>query len=503
MSEDSYGVSLTTAGYRALYPAAEGSSPADYNSTFFVQFAGNPGIPGKIADLKAQLSLSDEQVSENTKLMALLGQSSNAFSMQLYATAAVLFVLVLIAGIMMMASSLNSSVADRTQFFGMMRCIGATKKQIKKLVRREALNWCLMALPLGVVAGVILIWILCLLLRVLSPDYFSAMPTPGVSLPSILAGCIIGLLTVFFAANAPAKRAARVSPLAAVSGGTETGFFGQAVNTSHMSIDTLLGVQHSKQSKKNYLLMSGSFALSIILFLSFAASVDFMKHALTPMYPWTPDLTVSTQDDSVLIAPALVDSIKENPAVNRAYRRMAANSMPALIGESSSTVHLISYEETQFAWAEKYLLSGSISDVQTKVGTGLVVYNSQSSIALGSTIQLNASDSSKEISVAGILSTSPFRTGDDGVIVICSEDTLRQITGVNEYAVVDIQLHVSASDADVDSIRNSVGAGYGFADERLSNSSVAVRITPLHCLSTVFWRSLPWSPFSISSTALP
>lgn len=37
--------------------------------------------------------------------------------MQIYSSAAVLFVLVLLAGIMMIASSLNSNVAQRTEFF--------------------------------------------------------------------------------------------------------------------------------------------------------------------------------------------------------------------------------------------------------------------------------------------------------------------------------------------------------------------------------------------------
>ena len=32
--------------------------------------------------------------------------------------------------------------AQRTKFFGMMRCIGMSKKQIKRFVRLEALNWC-------------------------------------------------------------------------------------------------------------------------------------------------------------------------------------------------------------------------------------------------------------------------------------------------------------------------------------------------------------------------
>ena len=43
--------------------------------------------------------------------------------------ASVLFVLILVAAVLMISSSMNSSVAQRTQFFGMMRCIGMSKNQ--------------------------------------------------------------------------------------------------------------------------------------------------------------------------------------------------------------------------------------------------------------------------------------------------------------------------------------------------------------------------------------
>ena len=43
---------------------------------------------------------------------------------------------------------MNSTVAQRTKFFGMMRCIGASKKQIIHFVRLEALNWCKTAIPI-------------------------------------------------------------------------------------------------------------------------------------------------------------------------------------------------------------------------------------------------------------------------------------------------------------------------------------------------------------------
>ena len=68
-------------------------------------------------------------------------------------TAGVMFLLVLIAGVLMISSSMNSSVAQRTQFFGMMRCIGMSKQQIIRFVRLEAFNWCKIAVPIGLVRG--------------------------------------------------------------------------------------------------------------------------------------------------------------------------------------------------------------------------------------------------------------------------------------------------------------------------------------------------------------
>lgn len=61
----------------------------------------------------------------------------------------VLFILILLAGVLMISGSINSTVAQRTKFFGMMRCIGMSRQQLKRFVRLEALNWCKTAIPVG------------------------------------------------------------------------------------------------------------------------------------------------------------------------------------------------------------------------------------------------------------------------------------------------------------------------------------------------------------------
>ena len=471
MSGDSYALMLRTEDYCALYPVS-GGEPADYGLTFFVQFAGTANIQGKIEQLKEQFGLTDAQVSVNNNLLGLLGQSRIPFMLQIYAAAAMLFVLVLLAGIMMIASSLNSNVAQRTEFFGLMRCIGATPRQIMRLVRREALRWCRSAIPAGVLTGVLVIWGLCAVLRALSPEYFAAMPAFGVSVPSVAAGVLVGLLTVLLAAHAPAKKAAKASPIAAVSGNvTAAGPVRSAANTRLFKIDTALGVHHARASRKNLILMAGSFALSIILFLSFSVTVEFMQHTLTPLQPWTADLSIISPGNTCAIDASLLDVLQQNPAVDAAYGRMFAYEVPAAANGREQKADLISYEQRQFAWAEEYLLEGSLETVQTQSGTALVVYDPQSPLQIGDTVELNTDGQTRPLTIAGVLSDCPFYSADGVATLICSEDTFRQITGESRYTILDVQLAKGAGDGDVYAIRQMVDPAFTFADERMSNSS--------------------------------
>ena len=98
---------------------------------------------------------------------------------------------------------------------------------------------------------------------------------------------------IFQSAYSPAKKAAKVSPLAAVSGNAnDLEPARNAANTQLLKIDTALGIYHAKANRKNLFLMTSSFALSIILFLSFSVTVEFMQHTLTPLQPWTADLSI-------------------------------------------------------------------------------------------------------------------------------------------------------------------------------------------------------------------
>lgn len=486
LRKDIYGVFMNTATFRTFYPGVTDGEPDDYDSCFLVQFYNHHTIRKTINDIKAQFQLSDAQVGEQAMLLGLLGQSDegNLFMVMIYAAAAVLSALVLLAGVLMIAGSLNSNIAGRTQFFGMLRCVGATPQQIMRLVHTEALSLCTFAMPASVLTSMVLIWILCAILRTLSPMYFATMPAFAVSVPSIAAGMVIGILTVFLAARAPAKRASKTSPLTAVTDNANPILpVRSAANTAFCKVDIALGIHHAIASRRNLLLVAASFALSIILFLSFSTTIDFMKHAIKVLSPWAPDLSIISENNNIdehstatcTVDRSLISALQENSAVKRVYGRMFAYHLPTVTNGKENTALLISYDEQQFYWAKKYLLNGSIKEVQNQPATALIVsapqYNNHTEIQTGDIVSLTVNGKTTQLTVAGMVSECPFNTSD-GDILLCSEDTFRQLTGAENYTIIDIQLTRNAVDTDVDTIRALAGTKYTFSDQRMSNQSV-------------------------------
>ncbi|MSS90723.1 ABC transporter permease [Eisenbergiella tayi] len=400
-----------------------------------------------------------------------------AMGQTLMITAAGMFLLVLIAGVLMISSSINSSVAQRTQFFGMMRCIGMSKQQIIRFVRLEALNWCKTAVPIGLVLGILTSWVLCAALRFLVGEEFSNIPLFGISGIGIVSGILVGVITVLLAARTPAKHAARVSPVAAVSGNSEKAKAGHhAVHTIFLRIETALGIHHAVAAKKNLFLMTGSFALSIILFLSFSVLIDFVDH-LMPQSAATSDIDISSSDGGNSIDSDLVQTLSAMEGVKQVYGRRSSFDVAAgLDGDTtlSSTLDLVSFDDFDLKALQKdgTLRWGSdLSEVYGDSEFVLATWDQNSPWAVGDTILIG----DEQITIAGLLKYDPF-SGDGltggKITLITSDETFTRLTGITDYSLIMIQTTSDATDEDVAAIREIVEeSGYTMNDKRDERTS--------------------------------
>lgn len=447
---------MTPEGLAALSPSAHAYTAKSY----MVQFSTFCRIPTAIADIKAQNQISDEQVTGNLALLSIEGQLEGSSGInQIYKIAVVLSVIVMLTCVLMISSSLNSNVAQRTEFFGMLRCLGATKKQIMRFVRCEGLYWCKTAIPAGIGLSILIVWMLSAAMGAVSPQWFSGMPRFGISWISIAASTILGLLTVLLAARSPAKRAAGVSPRTAQAGNTgSTVLFCKAANTRFLKIETALGIHHAKAGKRNYLLMTGAFAVCIALFLTFSTLADFMKNAFMPP-AWTPELSIASETNTCSIGSGLLEQVRQNPAVKRAYGRMFAYDVPAQSSGRNYNSNVISYEENQFQWAAEALLSGSMERVMQQDNQVLFVQTENTDMKVGDRITLTVNDAEHAVTVAGILSDSPLARAEGAETIFCSERTFTELTGQTGYTIIDVQFHNNADSKDVQAIEGLFSDG--------------------------------------------
>ena len=439
------------------------------NPVYFVQFGNTWTIRKTIDKLMAERGWDKSVVAENAAILGILGMSSSSYIVGLYGIAFFLVILVMLSGILMIAGSMNSNIAERTQYFGMLRCIGTSKAQIKHIVRLEALNWCKKAIPFGIVIATLASWGICAILRYVIGGEWEDMPVFKLSPIGIISGTVIGIITVLIAANAPAKRAAKVSPVAGISGNTENRNTKKAANTKFFKVENALGIHHAVSQKKSLIMMTGSFALSMILFLSFSVMIDWISHALNSNKPYSQDMSVFTEDYAPVLPQELVTEIEKIDGIKYVYGRMH------ICDEITSTkdvnkMDLISYEDLQFDWAKDDYLSGDIEAVKKDGNSVMVVFDKNNPLNLGDKIWYRGN----ELTVAAVLKDSPFSASDIPT-VLCSEETFRKLTGIDQYAVIDIQVTKKA-DKDIDQeIRKLLGDDIKLSDGRetkkLANST--------------------------------
>ena len=441
---------------------------SDYAPACYVQFQSAAKAADAITEIQVQYNLPEGSIRENTVIMGLAGQSSNDSMQNIYGLAAILFIMVLLAGVLMISGSMNSQVAQRTKFFGMMRCIGASRKQVIRFVRLEALNWCKTAIPIGLIVGTVITWAVCALLRYGIGGEFAGTPVFALSPIGLISGAVVGLVTVLLAAQAPAKRAAKVSPMAAVSGNSET--LPATRHTTRLlfgKVEWTLGVHHATASKKNWFLMTASFSLSIILFLCFSVGLDFARELVPSLRSWQPDVTLNGYANALLLEPDLLNEIQEIPHVEDAFGTAYLENVPATSSrEGIDHVNLMSYTDYLLDSAADSVVEGDLSAIYGNNRQVMTISNKDNPLQVGDTIQIDG----KEVTITCAVSDGVYSSEYS---VICSPETFEWLTGETNYSLVGIQLDADADDETIQQINNLVGSDVIFDDLRQGNQEDA------------------------------
>ena len=121
----------------------------------------------------------------------------------------------LFVGAFLIYLTLSMSVVERTRMYGTLRALGATRRQVRKVVLTEAAVLGVVSTVLGVALGLAISFVL---VGAVSGLVDVATPAPVITAPGLLVAAVAGVLTTLVASLVPARRAARLSPVEAMKG---------------------------------------------------------------------------------------------------------------------------------------------------------------------------------------------------------------------------------------------------------------------------------------------
>ncbi len=189
-------VTISSQAFDSVYP----------NPQNVFTFVNTPGgvTPANTAKLNAVLNAyPDAKIQTQAEFINTQEQGINQFLILLY----VLLGLSIIVSLFGIVNTLILTVFERTREIGMLRAVGMTRRQTRRMIRHEAVITALLGAALGIPVGLVLAFLFD---RALSDVPF-VVPW-GTLIVFIIAAIIVGLLAAIF----PARRASKLNVLNAL-----------------------------------------------------------------------------------------------------------------------------------------------------------------------------------------------------------------------------------------------------------------------------------------------
>lgn len=244
------------------------------------------------------------KIYENSDLLMAQGAYNNDnFNLVLYSLAAILIAIIIFASVALIYNAFAISVSSRTKQFGLLSSIGATKRQMKSMVFREAVFLSLIGIPVGILCGLGGIGVTLYFIG----DKFSFMDVGADSVKmvmdfsplSVIVAAVIAFITVLISAYIPSKRCASVTAIEAIRQNKDikTGKR-REIKTSRLlskilGFNGLLAQKYMKRDKKKYRTITASLAMSVILIISSGAfSVNLISSATDALLYGNSDLMI-------------------------------------------------------------------------------------------------------------------------------------------------------------------------------------------------------------------
>ncbi|MHC5215512.1 ABC transporter permease [Enterococcus sp. LJL128] len=319
---------------------------------------------------------------------------------------AVLILIISLAGALTIYSIYYVSLINKVQEFGKLKALGATKRQINRIVLLENMIVALLAIPTGLVLGglLILFFFKQIMFSFLSGSELSAVSKEmlengeiQIYIPWVfLLTAVIGLATVLISSLKPMRLASKISPMEAMNyTGQKEGSKGKRRGYISLSLEKLVGA-NLLRNKKRTLITVISLGLIGILFVTMATIFSCMNpdqiardeingdfrlmisnHAGNKM---NPELEWSAIQQNNPLNEKMKKRIEDIPGVEKVNEHQLLNmEIPALMDDFTNkplTSSIYGFNEDEFDEIKKNITEGSVGSFdELSLGNAVIADN--------------------------------------------------------------------------------------------------------------------------------
>lgn len=314
------------------------------NCTLYVKINKKAGIRNTVNEISKQF----KKVEVNKDLLNYSGEGSNNLNKSIYTLLAIVIGIVVIATVAVIYNSFQISVMERIKQFGLLRAVGATPKQVRKTVLREASIISAVGVPLGLLSGIFAMYIISKVFNMMSGSAFLNMKV-DVPYYLILISAAVGVVSIYVSALIPAVFASKISPLMAIS--SRAAITKEKIKKNRgriakkfLSISGLMAFKNIKRSRKKFRVTVFSIAISIILFIVFSSFINMSQNftgssSESEKMHFEVDGTIGNNNKSSLNE-NIADEIRQNKNVKDMYVSYGTYKSVMLMPNSCQDSHI-------------------------------------------------------------------------------------------------------------------------------------------------------------------
>ena len=218
--------------------------------------------------------------THNNELLRYLGVVESPTMNAIYSIATIVIGIIIITSVFVIKNSFDISITEKNKMYGMLRSVGATSKQIKKNVLYEGFILGLIAIPIGIICGIVAIVTLVFLINLIMGDYLNGIKfVYSIPLLPILFSIVLAGVTIYFSTIFTAIKAGKISAIEAIRSNNDIKIKNKKLRTPLIikkifRIGGVIAYKNLKRNKKKYRTTVISIVVSVFVFISLFSFID-------------------------------------------------------------------------------------------------------------------------------------------------------------------------------------------------------------------------------------